>query len=150
MADTARALENLICSYAERIDAGDFPGVAGLFAHGRIQTAGNEAPVTIASGSDEVLELYRSTTRLHADGTPRTRHLTTNVMIRLSDNGASASARSYFTVLQQVDDSPLQPIISGRYLDTFHPVDSQWWFQTRIMQVDLVGDLSHHLLQPLS
>jgi hypothetical protein len=49
-----------------------------------------------------------------------------------------------------VDDSPLQPIISGRYLDTFHPVDSQWWFQTRIMQVDLVGDLSHHLLQPLS
>ncbi len=150
MADTARTLENLIYAYAEKIDAGDFSGVAGLFAHGRIQAAGPDEPVTIASGSDEVLELYRSTTRLHADGTPRTRHLTTNVMIRLRDDSASASARSYFTVLQQVDDGPLQPIISGRYLDTFHAIDSQWWFETRIMQVDLLGDLSHHLLQPLS
>ena len=149
MADSARDIENLIYTYAERIDAGDFPGVAGLFAHGRIQTAGSDGPVTIATGSDEVLKLYGATTRLHPDGTPRTRHLTTNVMIQLDDGGASASARSYFTVLQQVYDRPLQPIISGRYHDGFRVVDAHWWFETRIMQVDLLGDLSHHLLQPL-
>ena len=149
MVDSARDIENLIYTYAERIDAGDFPGVAGLFTHGRIQSAAPDGPVTIATGNDEVLELYRSTTRLHDDGTPRTRHLTTNVMVRLDDGGGSASARSYFTVIQQVDDRALQPIISGRYDDRFHVVDAHWWFETRIMQVDLLGDLSHHLLQPL-
>ena len=149
MADSARLIENLIYTYAERIDAGDYPGVAGLFTHGRIQAATAEEPLTLATGSDEVLGLYRHTTRLHDDGTPRTRHLTSNVMIQLDDSETSATARSYFTVLQQVDDGPLQPIVSGRYHDRFHVVDGRWWFETRIMHVDLQGDLSRHLLQPL-
>ena len=149
MTDPARSIENLIYTYAERIDAGDYPGVAGLFTHGRIQAAGPDQPVTIATGIDEVLELYRRTTRLHPDGTPRTRHLTSNVMIQLDAQEASATARSYFTVLQQVDEGPLQPIVSGRYHDRFHVIDARWWFETRIMHVDLQGDLSRHLLQPL-
>ena len=70
-------------------------------------------------------------------------------IIEVEDGADTASARSYFTVLQQVEDLPLQPIISGRYHDTFHRIDGSWWFDTRIMRVDLVGDLGRHLLYEL-
>ena len=49
-------------------------------------------------------------------------------------------------MLQQTDALALQPIIVGRYHDTFHVVDGEWCFATREMFVDLTGDLSHHLL----
>ncbi|HYJ54992.1 MAG TPA: nuclear transport factor 2 family protein, partial [Mycobacterium sp.] len=35
MSDSAREIENLVYTYAERLDAGDLDGVAALFAHGR-------------------------------------------------------------------------------------------------------------------
>ncbi len=34
--DAAREIENLLYTYADRIDRGDFDGVADLFTHGRI------------------------------------------------------------------------------------------------------------------
>ena len=33
MSDGAREIENLVYTYAERLDAGDLDGVAALFAH---------------------------------------------------------------------------------------------------------------------
>ena len=36
MSDSARQIENLMYTYAERIDAGSLEGVADLFTHGRI------------------------------------------------------------------------------------------------------------------
>jgi hypothetical protein len=48
-------------------------------------------------------------------------------------------------VLQQTAEVPLQPIIAGRYHDEFRR-DVQWRFTRRHMIVDLVGDLSRHLL----
>ena len=67
----------------------------------------------------------------------------------MDESGNTALARSYYTVFQQVDDFPLQAIISGRYRDTFQLIDGRWWFDTRTMFVDLVGDLSRHLLYEL-
>lgn len=149
MKDPARAIENLLYTYAERIDAGDLEGVAELFTHGRIQASIDAPPEQAVVGRDAVLAMYRASTRLYEDGRPHTRHLTSNAFIEVDDDGARASARSCFTVFQQVDDFPLQPIISGRYHDTFHALDGRWWFDTRIMLVDLVGDLSRHLLYEL-
>ena len=97
-----------IYEYARLIDAGDFAGVAELFRHGEIITAQGGA-----TGYDEVLAMYTAATRLYEDGTPRTRHLTTNLDIR--QDGDSASCQSYFTVMQSLPDFPLQAIISGRY-----------------------------------
>jgi hypothetical protein len=48
------------------------------------------------------------------------------------------------------DDLPLQAIICGRYRDTFQRINGRWWFDTRVMLVDLVGDLGHHLLYELT
>jgi ketosteroid isomerase-like protein len=137
----ARAIEHLVYAYAERIDAGDFEGVADLFRHGRLVPAPGASPL---EGPAEVRSLYEATTRLHDDGTPRTKHVTTNVVVE--PDGDGATARSYFTVLQQTEVLPLQPVIAGRYRDAFHRVDGEWWFRRREILVDLVGDLSQHLL----
>jgi len=66
-----------------------------------------------------------------------------------SPNDREASARSCFTVLQQTDVLALQHIILGRYHDTFARDADRWVFATRIMRVDLVGDLKEHLLYEL-
>ena len=149
MADAAREIENLLHTYAERIDAGDLEGVADLFAHGRILASADAPHEQSFDGRDRVLALYRGSTRLYGDGSPHTKHVTTNSIIEVDENADTASARSYFTVFQQVEDLPLQPIICGRYNDTFRRIEGRWCFDTRIMTVDLVGDLSHHLLYEL-
>ncbi len=150
MPDATREIENLLHTYAERIDAGDLEGVAELFAHGRSAASADAPPEQTFEGRDRVLALYRGSTRLYDDGSPHTKHVTTNSIIEVDEGANSASARSYYTVFQQVDDLPLQPIISGRYHDTFQRIEGRWWFDTRIMIVDLVGDLGHHLLYELS
>ena len=150
MSSSDRAIENLLYTYAERIDAGDLEGVASLFAHGCIKPAPDAGPETVARGRDAVLKMYQQATRLYPDGSPRTRHLTTNAIIEVDAGADHASARSYFTVVQQTEVLPLQPIISGRYHDTFQRIQGVWWFDTRIMLVDLVGNLKEHLLYELS
>lgn len=142
MRDNAREIEHLLYAYAERIDAGDLQGVGELFRNGRIVAA----PGMVFEGVDAVRGLYERTTRLHEDGTPRTHHVTTNVTVEVDDTAGRATARSSYTVFQQTDALPLQPIIAGRYRDSFQLVDGEWAFDTREMFVDLTGDLSHHLL----
>ena len=146
MAGDAREIENLLYRYAERIDLGDLEGVADLFAHGRVSASPDAPKSQVAEGREQVLTMYRNSTRLYDNGTPHTKHVTTNAIIEVDSPGERASARSYYTVLQQVDDLPLQPIISGRYHDSFRRVDGCWWFDTRVILVDLVGNLGSHLL----
>lgn len=145
MPDSARLIENLLHLYAERIDAGDFGGVAELFRHGRIEPSPDAGGRDAVVGSDAVLAMYRSSVRLY-DGVPRTRHLISNAIIEVEEGDRHAAARSSYVVFQQAPEQRLQPIISGRYEDTFHRPEGAWTFEARKMRVDLVGDLSHHLL----
>ncbi|MCZ8381468.1 nuclear transport factor 2 family protein [Mycobacterium sp. CPCC 205372] len=145
MTDSAREIENLIYSYAERVDAGDLGAVADLFAHGRICGVENGPPETVFEGTARVRQMYDMATRLYEDGTPKTHHHTTNVRIEVDESAGSASARSYYLVTQATPDLPLQVIVTGRYHDTFHRVDGRWWFDSRTMFVDQAGDMSHHL-----
>ncbi len=142
--EDSRQIENLIYTYAERIDNGDLEGVAELFRNARIVSPTHN--VTCA-GYDDVLKMYQLSCRLYeTTGTPRTKHLTTNVIVEIHENGESASARSYYTVIQSTDSLPLQPIISGKYRDQFRRHNSAWVFSEREMIVDLIGDCSAHLL----
>lgn len=144
--DDARLIENLIYTYAELIDAGDLAGVADLFSDGRIHGMDNPPPEAVFEGRDGVAAMYDMSTRLYDDdGTPKTHHITTNVQIVVADDGQTATARAYYCVTQATDALALQPIITGRYHDTFHVVDGRWRFDTRVMFVDQIGDLSHHL-----
>jgi 3-phenylpropionate/cinnamic acid dioxygenase small subunit len=146
MNDSAREIENLLYAYAERIDAGDLEGVADLFAHGRIKPTPDADARATFEGRERVLGLYRSTVRLYEDGTPRTRHATTNAIVEVDEEAGRATARSSYTVFQQTTELPLQPIVAGHYRDSFQRVDGRWWFDTRVIFIDLVGDLSRHLL----
>jgi 3-phenylpropionate/cinnamic acid dioxygenase small subunit len=142
--EDCRQIENLIYRYAELIDEGDLEGVAELFRDAEIVSTAHNVR---HQGFDEVLQMYKVSCRIYeATGTPRTKHLTTNVIIELDKCGRAACARSYYTVIQATDALPLQPIISGRYRDRFRRVDSQWQFASREMIVDLIGDCSAHLL----
>ncbi len=145
MSDDAREIENLVYSYAERIDAGDLDGVAALFAHGRICGVEDGPPETVFAGSARVRQMYDMATRLYDDGTPKTKHLTTNVRIHVDDATRTARGSAYYCVTQATPDLPLQVIVTGHYKDTFHVVDGAWWFESRTMFVDQVGDTSHHL-----
>lgn len=145
MVDSARRIENLLYTYAERIDAGDLDGVAELFRHGRIHGQEGGPPGTVFEGYDGVRGLYDMATRLHDDGTPRTKHVTTNAIIEVDEDAGTATGRSYYTVLQATPDLPLQVIVAGRYADTFHRIGDTWWFDTRTMYVDLAGELGQHL-----
>lgn len=139
--DDRAEIETLIFEYARRIDDGDFAGIGELFAKGSI--CGPDG-TPLATGSDAVTRLYEATTRRYEDGTPRSHHLTSNVVVRLDDD--SATARSYFTVFQSTEGVPLQPIVTGRYEDRFERGDGTWHFARRAMDLRLVGDVSQHLL----
>lgn len=145
---STRRITELIYTYAERIDDGDFAGVAELFADGAITFDGDDRG---RRGRDEVLALYERTTRRYPDGTPRTKHVTTNVVVRVAPGGSTATARSYFTVLQAVPgELALQPVVAGRYRDRFARGPAGWHFTQRHISVDLLGRLGHHLLFDLA
>lgn len=134
----------LVHAYAERIDGGDFEGVADLLADAEVTAEGTDRRWR---GRDEVLGLYESGTRRYPDGTPRTKHVTTNLVVDVDEAAGTATARSYYTVLQAVPgELALQPIVAGRYRDRFERVGEAWRFAGRHLVVDLVGDLGHHLL----
>ncbi|WP_283633107.1 nuclear transport factor 2 family protein [Mycolicibacterium poriferae] len=145
MSDAARDIENLVYTYAERIDAGDLDGVAALFAHGRICGVEDGPPETVFEGTARVRQMYEMATRLYDDGTPKTKHFTTNVRIDVDEDAGTARASAYYCVTQATPELPLQVIVTGHYRDTFHRVDGAWWFDSRTMYVDQIGDTSRHL-----
>jgi hypothetical protein len=135
-----QAIANLIHLYAERIDEGDFAGVGRLFADAEYGGAAGGV-----RGAHAVEALLRGMVRTYDDGTPRTRHVTTNVIIEVDDRGSVAKARSVFTVFQSLPGRGIEPIASGRYHDDFEHAPDGWRFRSRRMLLDHAGDLSRHL-----
>ena len=133
-------LEALVHEYARRLDEGNLDGVAALFEHAtwRSDTTGQAL-----RGIDEVRPVYDRVVLY--DGTPRTRHVITNLVIDLDHGATTAGARCYFTVIQGVvPGEPIQVILTGRYVDRFEKAGGSWRFADRLFITDLVGDLSRH------
>jgi len=143
MSDDWHAIETLIMTYAERVDLGDFAGVAALFEHATYR-AEHGGQIMSQEGSAAVGATFDGLVRRYPDGTPRTKHVTTNLMVEV--DGDTATSRCYYTVLQQTDVLALQPIIAGRYHDRFERIDGGWRFADRLIFSDLIGDLSQHLM----
>lgn len=150
----ATAIGALLARYAELIDAGDFVGVGQLLGDCRVTTADGSL---VATGAAAITRMYEQTTRRYDDGTPRTQHLITNLIVEPApvppdvgggpDAGRFWAARSRFTVLQATDGLALAPIIAGRYRDLVHERrDGTWAFHERQMAPELFGTLDHHLL----
>jgi SnoaL-like domain len=144
----AEAITKLIYTYAERIDAGDFAGVGDLLGRATMTFEGFDDAVV---GREAVEGLYTRTTRRYEDGTPRSKHVMTNVIVDVADDGTTAASRSYFTVLQAVPGAfALQPVIAGRYRHTYEQVEGQWCIVSMHIIIDLTGDLGHHMLFDLA
>ena len=137
-------IRNLLFRYAEALDTTtDFSGLEELFAHARIRVLG-EGDATI-DGPGLVRIMTEQVVR-HPDGLLHTKHVTTNAIVEVDEEAGTATARSYYTVFQQLDDFQLQPIVTGRYHDEFERADGRWRFSFRdYTLVDQVGDLGRHL-----
>ena len=143
MDDPRGDITNLLYRYAELIDAGDYEGIGELFAHASIT---DEAGTPMATGAEEITQLYHASTRKYPDGTPKTQHVLTNALVEVADDETTAECRARFTVLQQTDVLPLQIVIAGSYIDHFEKVDGKWRYTEKRMCMRLFGDLSQHLL----
>lgn len=138
------AIQNLVYRYCYHLDHGDFEAMAGLFAH---------ADVTLPAGVFKadpagLAAVFREYVRIYPDGTPRTRHVTTNLIID-PDGADHATANSSVIVFQQTDALPLQAILGTRNYDRFERAEGGWRFAARRIEMNLQGDLSAHMLLPI-
>ena len=142
-AEDKLAITELLYRYAELIDAGDFDGVGRLLA--RATFAGTRSAST--SSAEAIAKLFGATTRRYPGhgNTPRTRHLVLNPIVEIGVD-RTATARSTFCVVQNTETVPLQPIVVGRYFDRFTCDDDGWYFTERQVEVEMIGDISAHLM----
>ena len=138
---TRVAILKLINSYSFTLDSGDLDGFLDLFAHGE-WTFDQGRP---NRGRQELFDNVVSRVILYQDGTPRTRHVSTNVDIEIDEQTGRATCQRYVTVFQQTDELPLQVIYSGHYHDEFIRRNGAWHFSSCTIRNPLFGDLSHHL-----
>ena len=139
-------ITELLYRYAEFIDAGDFDGVGALLSKASFGGTGPQG----VSGSDNIAKLFAATTRRYPDhgNTPRTRHLVLNPVVEFTGDD-TAVARSTFCVVQDTESVPIQPIVVGRYFDTFGrapDVSDGWHFTERKVEIQMLGNVSDHLM----
>lgn len=143
MNPSAVSITNLLYRYAELMDSGDLDGAAALFGHARIKA---DPEGTVILDDAGILQLWRGLVQIHADGTPRTKHVITNPILDIDEEAGTATCRSYYTVLQQTEAVSLQVVAAGRYHDEFERADGVWRFTFRDYSMfDLKGDLRDHL-----
>jgi 3-phenylpropionate/cinnamic acid dioxygenase small subunit len=133
---SVKEITDLMFRYAELFDTGRLDEFAALFEHGKWHRAEPGAAAARA-WIDANVQLY--------DGQPRTKHVTTNVVVDVDEDAGTATATAYVTIFQAVPDFPLQPIFAGRYQDELARIDGRWWFTNRVVVNDLYGDISRHV-----
>jgi SnoaL-like domain len=140
MSDASDQIRNLMFAYAEAVDRGNFDRLSELFAHGTLRLGGGPG----VSGTDAGA-FIRDAVIVYDDGTPRTKHVTTNIAIEVDDANGRATAHSYVMALQHIPGRGIEVILSSRYEDTFERVGGVWRFADRVSHRDLTGDVTHHL-----
>lgn len=135
-------ISNLLYIYAEYLDSGDLESACELFKNAQLIDAASGAVIT---GSADILSVYKHSIIIHKDSTPKTKHVTSNIIFDINKSKNLAETRSYFTVFQQTAELPLQAIVMGRYHDAFACTHNKWHFTQRKIYTDLLGDVSHHM-----
>jgi 3-phenylpropionate/cinnamic acid dioxygenase small subunit len=134
----------LVHHYGELLDAGDIDGVVALFSRATWRSAATGA---VLSTPEEIRGVYENIA-MH-DGSPRTRHLMTNVVIEMDDGADVAAGRSTYTVLQSVGaGDPIEIVVVGRYEDRYARGPDGWHLTDRLFLVDLQADTSRHFPRP--
>jgi|TARA_B110000444_G_C18529246_1_gene450371 hypothetical protein len=135
--DSEKEILHLMNEYCFAIDSGDLATFGRLFAHAEWIAEGKKP------GKESANNLI-----IYADGTPRTKHMMSNIDLEIDEINARAVGHCYVTVWQQTDDFPLQAIFAGDYFDEFEQVEGKWRFSKRELRHSLIGDMSAHLKVP--
>jgi 3-phenylpropionate/cinnamic acid dioxygenase small subunit len=110
------AIQNLLHRYCDLLDRGDLDGMDELFAHATVRLPAVDEP--FHNDANDLADNYRKYVRIYDDGTPRTRHMCTNIILE-ADGPDGARVQSYIMVFQAADKFPLQPLVAARYQDRF-------------------------------
>jgi len=156
-ADRAEAryqIEKEIYAYTYALDGGDLDALGALFEHAVMRVEGTDA---VYDGAEAVkqtnidfnlfYDAEGNSGPYRPDTTPRTRHVTTNVIIDIAEDGSSATARSSVVVFQFAPGAPLRPILAAGYRDRFEPIEGRWRWTERVHLLTHIEDVSLHLRQ---
>ena len=150
MTDTTGALGSdqdqiraLTYEYTFRLDGGDFAGLGELLGDGLLRMSAQGMAEKEIRGAKAIERFYTGQVVTH-DGDPRTRHLITNHVVRVADDGASARGHCYFTVLMKPPREPIQTVVCGRYFDRFERAEESWRFAEKTIQVDYLTAIEKH------
>jgi hypothetical protein len=148
------AIEDALFRYAEAIDTGDIETVGVIFAKGGVVMPNGDK----VEGYQAVFELYRDiiifydaeeqpTPYVRGACSPRTRHVTSNVIYEFDNEVTSAEVRSYFSVYQTLAGQNTI-IAGGRYVDRFEKDIGGWHISERRIYNDNFADMTGHLHNP--
>lgn len=143
--DDERAINRLLSTYVHLLDDGKFLQVATLLRHATMEVVG-----VYAYSRDGIERFLNNGVQRYDDGTPRTWHSVSNIVIDTDPSSDRASSVSYFTVHRELDGFALQPICTGRYHDQFEKRDGEWRFTYRLVKAHLLGELQHHAGSPIN
>ena len=135
-------VRRLLATYAHNLDYGLVDANAELLAHASFKVGD-----TVVEGRDAIAHFLRTNLQYHVDDTPRTWHSVSNAIVEVTSETA-ANSICYFTVHQELPGLPLQPIVTGRYIDSFESSDGVWRFSSREVEPRLFGDISKHVAVP--
>lgn len=136
------AIEDIMFRYAEGIDTGDIETVGKVFAKGALVMPDGSS----LDGAEAVFENFSNLIIFYdSDGnvvpyargqcTPRTRHVTSNIIYEFNDAVNQADIRSYTTCYQTIDGKN-EIIFGGRYIDSF-ALDREGW---HLVSRSILGD----------
>ena len=111
-------IRGLLATYCRLVDVGDFAGVGALMTDAVLRTE---------------------------DGTPGTQHVVANTSFDEPEPDGSVRTTSTYLVFQATQSVPLQPIVTGTYVDTFAYDDRGWRFTERRFGITHAGVLDQHL-----
>jgi hypothetical protein len=144
--DDYYAIEKLVTRYAVCADKGDTQGVAELLEQCVLHLPGGQTIDFRHEGVKAYFDWYASMICIYPDsGTPKTRRLMGTIVI---DDDGPDRARSQSNVIcfQAADDFPLQAIAAGTLHDRFEKRSGRWCLVERREDLELIGDLSRHVL----
>lgn len=135
----------LISRYSQCADPGEFDEIAELYRHCVLYMPGNLVIDVPREGVGRYLDWYKRIVRIYPDsGTPKTRRLVGTIIV--DDDGADRAKSEWNVVcFQAVEGFPLQAVAAGTLYDKYEKVAGQWRLVERREDVELVGDLSHHI-----
>jgi len=132
-----KEITDLMNLYCTAIDSGDLKTFARLFANAQWIAEGK------VPGPESMNNMI-----LYEDGTPRTKHVITNLTLKIDEAAGVSSSHGYVTVYQQTPDFPLQVIFAGDYYDEFSRGVDGWAFAKREIRNSLIGNMQAHLKVP--